>query len=89
MATNLLQIPDGVKKALGGHGKKLHTHEMTLRRLEKGRVLATHHLTDKNGNPPSDGQRSMKEYALNQEDVGDHVNEHMGPPQSDDDEDDQ
>lgn len=88
MADHLLQIPQGVKKALGGKGKKLRTQEMTLRRLEKNRVLATHHLTDRNGVPPTDGQRSTMEYAVDQDQIGDHVHNHMGPD-SDSDEDDQ
>jgi hypothetical protein len=71
-------IPEAARKALGGKGKKLHTQEITLRRLEKGKVLATHRLADKDGNPPMDGQKSQMEYALEQGELGQHVQDHMG-----------
>ena len=67
----------------------MHTHGMHLKRLEDGKVLATHELADRHGNPPTDGQRSTKEYALNSpEELGAHVQQAMGPmePDADDQE---
>ena len=52
------KIPSAAMKALGGAGKPLHSHEVHLRRTDNGGYVATHHLRDKNGRPPQDGQRS-------------------------------
>lgn len=87
MATdNQLQVPKSVRAELGGKGKKLRTHRMTLERLEKGKVLATHQLADKNGNPPTDGQRSQMQYALNPDELASHVEQHMGAEPGQEDE---
>lgn len=81
-----LQIPDQVKKTLGGKGRKMHTHEIHLKRLEDGKVLARHTLADRQGNPPQDGQRSEKEFALNSpEELAAHIQQHMGPMEPDED----
>lgn len=82
-----LEVSDKAKKMLGGKGKKLITHEMNLKRLEGGKTLARHQLADKHGNPPQDGQKATKEYALNPEELGAHVEQHMAPMQDGDEDD--
>jgi len=85
----LLDMPESAKKVLGGKGKKMHTHEMHLKRLEGGKILARHTLADKHGNPPTDGQRSEREYALNDpKELAAHVAEHMGAMPDEDEEND-
>jgi hypothetical protein len=54
-------MPDSVHKALGGKGKKLHSHEMHIRHADNGGYIARHELRDKHGNPPTDGQKSSLE----------------------------
>lgn len=73
---------------LGGKGKKLHTHEVHLRRAQKGAYIARHELRDKAGNPPQDGQRGEAEYALpDKAAMLAHMQQHMGDePQGGDDE---
>ena len=73
------QAPD-VQKILGGKGKKLHAHEVHVRRTaEKGKYIAMHKLADKHGNPPTDGQRAEAEYPLSSpEEMLAHLQQHMG-----------
>jgi len=75
----LSQAPD-VQKILGGKGKKLHAHEVHVRRTaEKGKYIAVHKLTDKHGNSPTDGQRGEAEYPLSSpEEMLAHLQQHMG-----------
>ena len=77
-------------KILGAKGANLKPHEIHVRRTaEKGKFIARHILRDKNGLPPTDGQRSEAEYALNSpQDLMAHMQQHLGqePGQQDDDE---
>jgi hypothetical protein len=50
-----------LKQILGGKGKKLHTHEMSIRHADNGGYITKHEFRDKNHNPPADGQRSSAE----------------------------
>jgi hypothetical protein len=86
MATLSSPMPDAAAKVLGGKGKKLHTHEIHIRRTaEKGKFIANHDLRDKNGNPPQDGQRSSAEYPLSSpQELMAHVQQHMGQEPDDD-----
>ena len=76
----------GVSKILGGKGKKLHAREVHVRRTaEKGKYIAVHKLTDKHGNPPTDGQRGEAEYPLSSpEEMIAHLQQHMGSEPQDD-----
>jgi len=69
-----------VDKILGGNGKKLHAHEIRIRRTaEKGKYIAVHQLRDKHGNMPNDGQRAEAEYPLSSpEEMIAHLQQHMG-----------
>lgn len=82
-----LAAASDVRKILGGKGKKLHAHEVHIRRTaEKGKYIAVHKLRDKQGNMPTDGQRGEAEYPLSSpEEMLAHVQKHM---QDFDDEDD-
>jgi len=73
-------------KILGGKGKKLHAHEISIRRTaEKGKYIARHTLRDKEGNHPSDGQRAEAEYPLTSpEEMLAHVQKHMQSPDEED-----
>jgi hypothetical protein len=72
-------IPEAAKKALGGKGKKLHSHGINLRRTANKGWIANHELRDANGNPPMDGQRGAMEYALpDQAAMLKHLQEHSG-----------
>jgi hypothetical protein len=67
---------------LGAHGKKLRTHSMQIDRTDNKGFIATHQLRDRDGNPPSDGQRSQKVYGIpTHEELAAHVIKHLGPPQ--------
>lgn len=58
----------------------MHTHEIHLKRLAEGKILAKHILADRDGVPPADGQRGDAEYALNNsDDLADHVKRYMAP----------
>ena len=73
------QPADAAGKILAGKGKKLHVAEMNLRRTANKGFIATHTLRDKHGNPPMDGQRGSKEYALaNAQELMAHVQQHLG-----------
>jgi hypothetical protein len=54
-------MPESVHQALGGKGKKLHTHEMSIRHADNGGYITRHELRDKHKNPPADGQRNTME----------------------------
>ena len=73
-------------KILGGKGKKLHAHEIAVRRTaEKGKYIARHTLRDKEGNHPVDGQRGEAEYPLSSpEEMMAHLQTHMGSEPQDD-----
>lgn len=80
---------DAAAKILGAKGKKLHTHEIHVRRTaEKGKFIAKHDLRDNNGNPPQDGQRADAEYPLSSpQELMAHMQQHMGQePEDQDDE---
>jgi hypothetical protein len=71
-------------KVLGSKGKKLHAHGMHIRRTENGYV-AKHELRDAKGHPPTDGQSSEAEYNIaNPAELAAHVQQHMGPVEPDD-----
>lgn len=68
-----------VRKMLGGRGAKLHTHEMHIHGTDNGKYVVKHDLRDKNGNPPTDGQRASAEHSLNTpEELAAHVQQ-MAP----------
>jgi hypothetical protein len=63
---------------------------MHIRRSANKGYIAKHELADKHGNPPSDGQKSTKEYThSNMKELLAHVEQHMQQPQPDQDADDQ
>jgi len=76
----------GAQKILGGKGKKLHAHEVHVRRTaEKGKYIAVHKLRDKQGNMPQDGQRDEQEYPLSSpEEMMAHLQQHMATEPQDD-----
>lgn len=78
-------VSAAAQKILGAEGKKLHTHGMHIRRTANG-FIAKHELGDKHGRPPTDGQRSEKEYNVaTPEELAQHVQSAMQPiPQQDD-----
>lgn len=77
-----IQAPAHVRKILGGRGRKLHTHEMHIRRTANKGYIARHELRDSKGQPPADGQRGEMEYALpDHEALLAHVGRHMAPPE--------
>lgn len=78
MGTTLESVA-GAAKMLGAKGKKLHTHSMNVARTDNKGFIATHELRDRNGNPPTDGQRSQKIYSLkNHAELAAHVAKHLG-----------
>ena len=79
MATQSPALPESALKALGGKGKKLHTHEMHIRRTANKGYIALHDLKDALGNHPADGQRPQAEYSLpDHASMMAHVGQHMG-----------
>ena len=83
----LAAMPDAAKKILGSKGKKLHTHEVHLRRTKNKGYIARHELRDKQCNPPMDGQRGDAEYSLpDKAAMLAHMGDHMGDMEPDDDE---
>lgn len=81
-----MEVPHAAAQILAAKGKKLHAHEMSLSRTDNGSYIARHELRDKHGNPPNDGQRSSKIYALNSTDeLAQHVQQHMAAPEPDED----
>ena len=81
-------MPDAAAKILGSKGKKLHPHEIHIRRTaEKGKYIAKHVLRDHQGNPPMDGQRGEAEYPLSSpEEMIAHMQQHMATEPGQDDE---
>jgi hypothetical protein len=55
---------DSAKDVLASKGEKLHVHETNVRRIRDGKFLVTHHMRDKHGNPPSDGQSEKREHSM-------------------------
>lgn len=77
-----LEPPEQAKRILGHRGRKLHTHELHIRRTANKGYIARHDLRDSKGQPPDDGQRGEAEYAIpDQERLLAHVARHMGPPE--------
>jgi hypothetical protein len=77
---------DAARKILGNKGKKLFAHEAHIRRTENKGYIAIHKLRDRDGNPPVDGQRGEKEYALaNAQELMNHLAGHMGDIPDEDD----
>jgi hypothetical protein len=77
-------------KVLSSKGQKLHTDGMDIRRSANKGYITKHNLTDKNGNPPSDGQKPTKEYThANMKELLAHVEQHMAQPQDQDTDDEQ
>jgi hypothetical protein len=74
---------ESAAKVLSSKGKKLHTHEMHLRRTQNG-YIAKHDLRDSKGQPPQDGQSGDAEYNVaNPAELAAHVQQHMGPVEPD------
>ena len=85
---SLSELPRGVHRALGGRGKKLHTHEIHIRRTANKGYIARHEMRDRNGQPPTDGQSSELEYSLpDKAAMLAHVEQSMGDQQPQPDED--
>lgn len=88
--SQISEIPSSAKRILGGKGKKLHPHEAHVRRTKNGGYIIRHDLRDKNGNPPTDGQRDSAEYhAADEAEMLANMQQHMGQGQAqpgDDDE---
>lgn len=80
-------MPNAASKILGAKGKKLHTHEIHVRRTaEKGKYIAKHDLRDSNGNSPQDGQKAEAEYPLSSpQELMAHMQQHMGQEPDQDD----
>jgi hypothetical protein len=80
-------MPEAAAKVLGSKGKKLRAHEIHVRRTaEKGKFIARHELRDKDGKPPTDGQRSEAEYSLSSpQELMAHMQQHMGEQEPDQD----
>jgi hypothetical protein len=54
---------------------------MQIERTDNKSYIATHQLRDKDGNAPTDGQRSQKVYGIpSHQELAAHVLKHMGPP---------
>jgi hypothetical protein len=67
-------------KVLSNKGTKLHADEIHLRRSKNG-FIAKHILRDKDGKPPSDGQKDTAEYNLaDHQQIAQHVAQHLPPP---------
>lgn len=75
------------KKLLGAAGKKLHTHEIHIRRgSDKKGYIARHDLRTSQGQPPQDGQSADAEYPLaDKAAMMAHVDQHMGDVEPDED----
>ena len=71
--------------ALGGKGKrKLHTHQMTIRKTANGGFIAQHQMADANGMPPPDASQAQ-EYALSDKAaLMAHIDQHMDDGAGDD-----
>ena len=68
-------------QVLAEKGAKLRTHAMSIDRTDNNGYVVSHELRDKEGNMPTDGQRSSKRYHMNNaEELKEHVGKHMGPP---------
>ena len=66
------------EQILGGKGSKLSTHGMHISRTDNKKYLVRHELRDKQGNPPTDGQRAEATHSLNSpEELLAHVQQHM------------
>lgn len=67
---------DTAKAVLGSKGAKLHPEEIHLRKTKNG-YIAKHVLRDKDGKPPTDGQRDTAEYNLaDPKEIAAHMAEH-------------
>lgn len=81
------EMPSAARKILGGKGKKLHSHEVSVRRTDGKGYIAKHQLRDSKGNLPQDGQRSEAEYALpDKEAMLAHMQQHLGDQEPDEQE---
>ena len=49
---------------LSSKGEKLHTHQMSIRRIAEGKFIASHEMRNKRGEPPADPRRSVREHSL-------------------------
>lgn len=77
--SQISDIPRAARKALSGKGAKLHAHEAHVRRTKNGGYVIRHDLRDKNGNPPTDGQRDSAEYhAASEAEMLANMQQHMG-----------
>jgi hypothetical protein len=72
-------------QVLAAKGAKLRTHSMSIDRTDNEGFIARHELRDKDGNPPTDGQRSTKVYGIKDHaDLAAHIAKHLGPPEPED-----
>jgi hypothetical protein len=75
------------KSVLGSKGAKLHPVEMHLRHTDNKGYISKTDLRDKNGHPPTDGQKDHAEHAhSNIKELLAHVEQTMSqqPPTGDD-----
>jgi hypothetical protein len=69
------------KGALASKGQKLHTAAMLIKRTASpGKYIIEHHMADKRGNPPQDGQKPVVEHVCSSPaELQKHVAVHMDP----------
>jgi hypothetical protein len=81
MATQPDALSTAAKGALASKGQKLHTAAMLIKRTASpGKYIIEHHMADKNGNPPQDGQKSVVAHvASSPAELQKHVAIHMDP----------
>ena len=66
------------EKILSGKGSKLSTHGIHIKRTDNQKYLVTHDLRDKNGNPPTDGQRPEATHTADSaQELATHIAQHM------------
>ncbi len=67
------RVPDATKKYVASALKK-HVHRMHISKTANGKFLVDHEFKSAPGEPPIDSEQ----HAVNPEDLGAHVGEHMG-----------
>jgi hypothetical protein len=72
---------------LSSKGEKLHTHQMSIRRIADGKFIASHEMRNKHGEPPADPRRAVREHSLDDHKLlAQHVEDAMAPDPDADDE---
>lgn len=65
---------------LSSKGEKLHTHQMSIRRIAEGKFIASHEMRNKRGEPPADPRRGLREHSLDDhKQLARHVEAAMAP----------